>query len=31
MKPSPSAERKDQNYSKIAEWGRSRHEGYRKF
>src|SRR5260221_38393 len=31
MMRSPGADSKDQNDEKIARWGRSRHEGYRKF
>lgn len=31
MKTSPGADSKDQNDTAIASWGRSRHEGYRKF
>jgi len=31
MSTAPCANSKDQNDAKIAEWGRKRHEGYRKF
>ena len=31
MNPSPTADTKDKNDDRIARWGRSRHEGYRKF
>lgn len=31
MNPTPQAEAKDQHDAKIQEWGRSRHEGFRKY